>query len=62
MLVLSEQQIVDCSGLYGNFGCDGGMYSSGWQYAKNYALEASTDYPYVSGGTGTATTCTYNAD
>merc|ERR1711962_504193 len=32
---LSEQQIVDCSGRYGNYGCRGGWYQSCWKYARD---------------------------
>merc|ERR1711962_1604377 len=32
---LSEQQHVDCSGRYGNYGCRGGWYQSCWRYAKD---------------------------
>merc|ERR1711973_214882 len=32
---LSEQQYVDCSGRYGNYGCRGGWYQSCWRYAMN---------------------------
>merc|ERR1711962_1015380 len=32
---LSEQQYVDCSGRYGNYGCRGGWYQSCWRYAKD---------------------------
>merc|ERR1712042_30568 len=32
---LSEQQYVDCSGRYGNYGCRGGWYQSCWKYARD---------------------------
>merc|ERR1712002_615664 len=32
---LSEQQYVDCSGRYGNYGCRGGWYQSCWRYARD---------------------------
>jgi len=32
---LSEQQIVDCSGRYGNHGCRGGWYMSAWRYVRD---------------------------
>merc|ERR1712080_595116 len=32
---LSEQQIVDCSGRYGNYGCRGGWYQSSWKYIRD---------------------------
>merc|ERR1712121_564688 len=32
---LSEQQIVDCSGRYGNGGCQGGWYQWSWSYIRD---------------------------
>merc|ERR1711910_123119 len=32
---LSEQEIVDCSGRYGNYGCQGGWYQSSWRYLRD---------------------------
>merc|ERR1712178_250447 len=52
LLSLSEQELVDCAGSYGNQGCNGGLMDDGFKYleAKGDALE--TEYPYT-GRTGT---------
>jgi len=44
---LSEQQIVDCSRRYGNLACNGGWYTSAWDYIKAAGGSDSEDsYPY----------------
>jgi len=57
LLVLSEQQITDCSGNFGNQGCNGGMMLWSLQYVKQFGIELNASYPY----TGTSDTCTYDS-
>ena len=45
-VLLSEQELVDCSWLYGNIGCGGGMPSRAMRYAKRFGLSTETEYPY----------------
>merc|ERR1712121_593934 len=48
LLSLSEQEIVDCSGRYGNYGCRGGSYQSSWRYLRDAGGdESETGYPYT---------------
>jgi C1A family cysteine protease len=46
---LSEQQIVSCSLKYGNLKCNGGYYSSAWDFNKENGQCSEADYPYTSG-------------
>ena len=54
---LSEQQLVDCSGSYGNAGCGGGLMTNAYNYLKAYSSMNRVSYPYV----GVKGTCKYNA-
>jgi C1A family cysteine protease len=57
---LSEQNFVSCSSLQGNNGCNGGLYSYAWNYAKSNPVESEANYPYTSGSTGKTGSCLYD--
>ncbi|XP_071771678.1 pro-cathepsin H [Centroberyx gerrardi] len=47
LLLLSEQQLVDCAQAFNNHGCDGGLPSQAFEYIMyNKGLMAEDDYPY----------------
>jgi C1A family cysteine protease len=44
---LSEQQLVDCSGSFGNQGCNGGWPRNAMNYVRTYGITTTSAYPYV---------------
>lgn len=57
---LSEQNLVSCSFLQGNLGCNGGWYYYAWNYAVTHPLMTEAAYPYTSGTTTKAGSCVYD--
>jgi len=44
---LSEQELVDCAGAYGNYGCSGGWMDSAFKYMMSNGLALESDYVYT---------------
>lgn len=58
LVPLSEQNLVDCSQKFGNFGCKGGFPQNAFLYIRNNSgIDTESSYPYQAGGKH----CRFNA-
>lgn len=66
MVLLSEQQLVDCAEAFDNHGCNGGLPSQAFEYIMyNGGLDSMKSYPYVCGDGDckpTSGSCKYKED
>merc|ERR1712159_234190 len=47
LVSLSEQELVDCAGSFGNQGCNGGLMDDGFKFLQSKGDELETSYSYT---------------
>jgi len=47
LTAFSEQQLMDCSGSFGNQSCNGGLMDDAFKYLEANKLETEANYPYT---------------
>lgn len=52
LLTLSEQNIIDCSQLYGTNGCSGGLAMHAFEYVRDHGISTEQSYPYLAHESG----------